>query len=123
MFYDENTTTEGGIFVDAERFDAIRKTNGKTCLILLGDDHPIKNGKTTFNKSNTAEEVKVVIKGVKKTSLGQMTMRELEAQGMDGASYDYIRDAMLAYFWMYLTRFYPDITPESPVTIVYFNCV
>ena len=123
MFYDENATTEGAIFVDAERFDAIRQANVKTCLVLLGDDIPIKKGKTTLHKSSSEEQVEIVIKGIKKTFLGQITMREFEAQGVNGAYYDYIRDAMLGDFWMYLGRYYPDITLESPVTIVYFKCV
>ena len=121
MFYVEDS--QNGIFVDAERFDAIRHANGKICLVLSGDDIPIKNGQTTLHKSSTEEKIEIVVKGFKKTSLGQMTMQELNAQGMNGAFYTYIRDAMLRDFWIYLKGVYPNITLESPITIVYFKRV
>ena len=112
----------------ATEFFPIVFNKSKTCTVRTGHRN-VRPGLMTIRSADGSivadgeDSVTVRVTGVKHTTLGELTMRDLLAEGMDATAFDYNFERMLYAFWADMGKFYPDITLESPVTVINFKLV
>lgn len=98
----------------------------KTCTVRTGHRN-IHKGTFWLRSSDGTpvfqgeDRVRVRVTGVKRVTLGELTMNDLLAEGMNAKEYGYDLEAMLYAFWADMGRFYPGIDLESDVTVIYFK--